>query len=147
MALFNKMDSRREVKFTSSAWKWYYSFNREIYSFVEFFKSKHIFKNCGPYCKRGPNYIWGGQIIFKSKSKIFETFFEKETLPGHPLEVIPHSVSETVNHNPVKTWAPDRSELASRTGWAGSNTHQLVQRNWKVKYKKVVLYLLGLATL
>ena len=38
MALFNKIDSKREVKFTSSAWKhispaWkrYYSFRREIY--------------------------------------------------------------------------------------------------------------------
>ena len=62
IALFDKMDSRREVKFTSSAWKltssawkWYYSFCREIFSFGEFFGSKHFFKNCGPYCIRGPN--------------------------------------------------------------------------------------------
>ena len=58
MALLNKMDSRREVKFTSSAWKltssawkWYFSFSREIFSFGEFFGSKHFFKNC----IRGPN--------------------------------------------------------------------------------------------
>ena len=51
MDLFNKMDSRREVKFassnwkhTSSAWKWYYSFSREIFSFGNFFKSKHFSK-------------------------------------------------------------------------------------------------------
>ena len=49
MALFKKMDSRREVNFTSSAWKvtssawkWYYSFSREIFSFWEFFRSKQF---------------------------------------------------------------------------------------------------------
>ena len=62
MALFNKMDSRSEVKFTSSdwkhtssAWKWYYSFSRVIFSFGEFFRSKQFFKNCGSYYIRGPN--------------------------------------------------------------------------------------------
>ena len=48
-----------EYKFTSSAWKCYYSLSREIFSFGEFFK--HFFKNCGPYCIRGPNLTWGRQ--------------------------------------------------------------------------------------
>ena len=60
-ALFKKMDSRNEVKFTNSAWKWYYSISREIFSFGKFFVSKHFFKNCRPYCIRGPNYNWGWQ--------------------------------------------------------------------------------------
>ena len=62
MALFKKIDSKREVKFTSSAWKltspawkWYYSFSREIFSFGEIFRSKDFFKNCGPHYIRGPN--------------------------------------------------------------------------------------------
>ena len=47
------MDLRREVKFTSSTLKRYYSFSIKIFSFGEFFKSKHFFKNCCPYCKEG----------------------------------------------------------------------------------------------
>ena len=31
------------------------SFSREIFNFGEFFMSRHFFKNCGPYCIRGPN--------------------------------------------------------------------------------------------
>ena len=50
-------------KLSRSSWKWYYSFSREIFSFGEFFKSKHFFKNCGPCCTRGPNWTWGWQTI------------------------------------------------------------------------------------
>ena len=62
MALFNKMDSGKEVKstssackLTSSAWIWYHSFSREIFSFGKFFGWEHFFKNCGPFCIRGSN--------------------------------------------------------------------------------------------
>ena len=39
----------------SSAWKWHYSFSKEIFSLGEFSGSKHFFENCVSYCKRGPN--------------------------------------------------------------------------------------------
>ena len=35
-----------------------------IISFVEFVKSKHFLKNCGPYCIRGPNLTCGRQSPF-----------------------------------------------------------------------------------
>ena len=38
------MDSRKEVKFKSSATRRYYSFRREIFSFLEFFRSKQFQK-------------------------------------------------------------------------------------------------------
>ena len=50
----SKFNSIRRGR-VKAAWKWYYSFSREIFSFVEFFGSKHFFKNCAPYCIRGPN--------------------------------------------------------------------------------------------
>ena len=31
------------------------SFRMEIFSFGEIFRLKDFFKNCGPYCIRGPN--------------------------------------------------------------------------------------------
>ena len=50
MAKFNKMESKREVKFTSSVSKltisvcnWYFYFCREILSFLEIFRSKDFF--------------------------------------------------------------------------------------------------------
>ena len=56
VALFNKMDSWREAwKLTSSAWKWYYAFSREIINFsngnlinLTFFGEKYLLINCGP---------------------------------------------------------------------------------------------------
>ena len=52
-------------------WQWqtlttefdHYSFLSTRVSFVEFFKSKHFFKNCGHYCERGLNKTWGWQIL------------------------------------------------------------------------------------
>ena len=58
MALFNKMYSRREVKFTRLLENLQVLLESDIILLVGKYsvwgKSKHFFKNCGSYCIRGP---------------------------------------------------------------------------------------------
>ena len=42
----------------------------EIFSFGEFLRAEHFFKNCGPYCIRGPNETWGWQKVFLKLEKV-----------------------------------------------------------------------------
>ena len=46
----NKIDRQTEQKLKGGSNN---SFSREIFSFGEFLRSKHFFKNCDPYCIRG----------------------------------------------------------------------------------------------
>ena len=64
LALFNKMDSRREVKFKSSATRRYYSFRKEIFSFREFFRSKHFQKLWPLLLKRAKLDLRSTNIVF-----------------------------------------------------------------------------------
>ena len=77
MGLFNKMDSRREVKFRSPAWKltsptwnWYSSFSWEIWIIWRNLGEKHFWINCGSYCIWGQNLTWGWQKFFQNQNKL-----------------------------------------------------------------------------
>ena len=71
MALFKKMESRRQVKFTSSAWtqtssawRWYYSFSLEISLGIK-----------GYFCCLGvPNLLVGSVYHAKNEGCLLEVF-------------------------------------------------------------------------
>ena len=81
MGLFIKIVSRREAKFTISAWKltisdwkWYYSFIREIFSFGQFFRSKH-FLGQNTFSKIVAVIIYEGQIRLEVDKFIHHSLF------------------------------------------------------------------------